>query len=520
VTNTRETAPERVSFLHAAFWCDERRIPVLSWRDNAEHAAERSATRALRSSAMSSTERSFASQITSSGMAMSARQAVGALLSIGGTLIVTRIIGPGTYGMFASALAIQSYVGSLANSGLEVSLLRSSSSDHEGQDRQGLSLVLVMSVIGAALCLGGLPLLSKWIDAPGIRGAGMLIFSSLPLTVIWIVPRARLSRRMAFGRIAVVELLSQAVGVGVALSLAWSGAGIWAPTLGWFCQSLLLTVCFFYSAGPRPSSTWDAFVARDLLRNAWSFSASSLIWQSKSLINPLVVGHYLGPENVGYVALCARLIEVLSFVRNATWHMMIVTFSRIRGDTERLSTYISKATELQVLALAPCLVGFAVIGPFAFPALMGPDWQPVIPLFPYLAGGAIATSLAAPWTAALYALGADARVLGVRLVQVATVGMMSWILVPRFGLIGYGYGELTVIVTIVLIAAMIRAFVITRRVHVVGSWALAAIIAVFWRQVGATAFVAPLLALLVPGSISAIREHLGSLRPSLFTGHK
>jgi O-antigen/teichoic acid export membrane protein len=228
----------------------------------------------------------FSRQIASSGIAMSTRQALGTLLSITGTLIVTRIVGPETYGLFASATAIQSYVGSLANSGVEVSLLRTHSEAADRRDAQGLLLVLGLSVTGALICLALLPWLSAWINAPRITGPAVLVFSALPLTVAWIVPRARLSRDMSFSRIAIIELVAQAGGVLLALTLAVLGAGLWAPTLGWFAQHLLLTALFFAAARPRLPIARDSVALRGLLRDSWSFAASSWIWQSKSLINP------------------------------------------------------------------------------------------------------------------------------------------------------------------------------------------------------------------------------------------
>lgn len=58
------------------------------------------------------------------GLLFSIREAVGIALSIIGLLVVTRLLGPASYGSYATAFGIHQFVLSLGQVGIEVYLIR------------------------------------------------------------------------------------------------------------------------------------------------------------------------------------------------------------------------------------------------------------------------------------------------------------------------------------------------------------------------------------------------------------
>jgi O-antigen/teichoic acid export membrane protein len=195
-------------------------------------------------------------------------------------------------------------------------------------------------------------------------------------------------------------------------------------------------------------------------------------------------------------------------VRNATWHMLITSFAKLRGETERIQSYIAKASELQVLALAPLLVAFALLGPSLFPSVMGDKWTPVVRLFPFLAAGALASSLVTPTAAAMYACGADLVVFWIRLLQVVIVAITTWIVIPRIGLEGYGLGEATVLASALLFPLLSKRAIGTTRGNVAWIWLGASVVVIFWQRLGPWVGLAPALALLYPRSRQALSAHI------------
>jgi len=60
----------------------------------------------------------------SGGAILVLRQAIGTLLGLAGVLLVTRVIGPAKYGVYAAAIGIVMFLGAMATWGIDVFLLR------------------------------------------------------------------------------------------------------------------------------------------------------------------------------------------------------------------------------------------------------------------------------------------------------------------------------------------------------------------------------------------------------------
>jgi PST family polysaccharide transporter len=178
-----------------------------------------------------------------------------------------------------------------------------------------------------------------------------------------------------------------------------------------------------------------------MVRYGLSFAASNWVWRLRTLANPLVVGHFLGPEGVGYVALAVRLVEVLSFVKKATWQLSVAAFARMQGDVPRLSRALREAMGMQMLGLGPFFVGFLLVCPWLVPLLYGEQWAPVVTVLPFIALGYMANAVFNMHSAVLYVLKRNRDVASFSAVHVALFFGAAVLLVDGVGLIGYGLAE-------------------------------------------------------------------------------
>src|SRR5258708_13987092 len=77
----------------------------------------------------------------SGGAVLVVRQAIGTLLSLTGVLLVTRVIGPAKYGVYAAAIRIVLFFSVMAVLGLDVFLLRRPSQPTKEEFHQGFTLL-------------------------------------------------------------------------------------------------------------------------------------------------------------------------------------------------------------------------------------------------------------------------------------------------------------------------------------------------------------------------------------------
>src|SRR5271167_2437137 len=75
------------------------------------------------------------------------RQAAGIVLSLVGVLLVTRIIGPHQYGIYATAVGIVLFLSNLGTWGLDVYLLRKSEEPTTEEFNQVFTLLALIAVV-------------------------------------------------------------------------------------------------------------------------------------------------------------------------------------------------------------------------------------------------------------------------------------------------------------------------------------------------------------------------------------
>jgi O-antigen/teichoic acid export membrane protein len=385
---------------------------------------------------------SLRTKVMRGGVFLAIRQGLGMIIGLGGVLLLTRTIGPTNYGIYSAAFGMFWYLQILCQLGIEVFIVR-----QEGEDRpeiydQAFTLLLLLSLGGVIISQLAMPMLQSWLGLPGFEPVARSMFLSLPLILVLQVPLAKLERQLDYRRVASVELANQFLFYLVALTLAFQGKGVWAPLIAWWCQQVQATLLFFWFSGYRPQLCWNRLLVKQMLTYSIGYSASSWVWQARSLVNPLLIGRFAGAEAVAYVALAIRLVDVLSFVRGATWRIAIAALAQFQSDKRRLVNAVTEGMGLQILALGPLLVLFAIVSPWLIPLLFGAKWLPVVALFPPIALGSLTNALFNMHCSTLYVLKRNWDVTIFHIVHIALFAGSTALLLPHVGMAAYGYGEM------------------------------------------------------------------------------
>jgi PST family polysaccharide transporter len=154
------------------------------------------------------------------GFYLTLRPGLGIIVSAVGLVLLTRTIGPEAYGLFAAALGIHSYLASLSSWGVNIFLIR-----HEGEPQpqdyhQAFSLLLLLGLVGVGAALLLLPAMEHWARLEGFGPVAVTLFAVVPMTLLSMVPGARLERTLDYRSISAIELSGQIFAYVVALPLA------------------------------------------------------------------------------------------------------------------------------------------------------------------------------------------------------------------------------------------------------------------------------------------------------------
>ncbi|MBD2105042.1 oligosaccharide flippase family protein [Leptolyngbya sp. FACHB-261] len=455
---------------------------------------------------------SLRTQVLRGGTYLAVRQGLGMGLSLVGVVFLTRTIGPEAYGLYATTYSLYNYLYTLSQWGISICLIRREGEAQRQDYDQAFTLLLLLGVVAGLVALLALPWLAWWVRLEGFRPLALAMICGLPLNLLTLVPLARLERELDYRQVALIELAGQATSYAVAIPLAFQGWGAWSLIGGWWVQQLLSCLLLYRAAKYRPAFYWNLDLAREMVSYGLGYSASMWIWQLRSLVNPLVVGRFAGAEAVGYVALAIRWVEVLSFVRNATWRISLATLARLQGDRQRLAAAITEGMRLQVLALGPFLLGFALVSPWLLPVVFGETWLPVLTVYPFIALSYLVNTVFNLHSSALYVLRHNWQVTIFHAVHIALFVGAAILLVPRLGPVGYGWAEVVTLLSYIVIHIYTVRAVGWPDYGIAVAWVGGFALALFWRDLGWGAGVGLLAIALWPQTWRVLGGYMQSLR--------
>lgn len=440
-------------------------------------------------------------KVLQGGLYLVIRQGMGMVISLVGVLVITRAIGPEQYGLYASAFGLFYYLQNVSQLGIAVYLVRME--ERETEDiyyHQGFTLLLLIGLLGIGLSILALPLLAGWIGLKGFSSISQMLFISLPIVLLGQIPLAKMERQLAYKEVAWIELMGQIGYFLVSLPIAFSGGGAWSLVAGWWLQQATLLIMFFWVSRYKPRLCWQPKLIRQILGYSIGYSASFWVWQLRSLINPLIVGRFLGAEAVAYVALASRMVDLLGFVKSATYRLSIATLAKLQGDRVRLAKAITDGMSLQVLALIPFLVITGWLGIWFFPILFGIKWLPTMQIYPFIAASLLANALFNMHSSALYALSRNWEIAIFHIVHIALFGITSWVLIPNLGIVGYGWAEIATIASYLLIHVFLVRDIKSPNYQFAGLLAITSGLALFPYQLGWWAVLPLFVVLLLPNT--------------------
>ncbi len=452
-------------------------------------------------------------QVLKGGAFMMGRQVVMTSMSIIGVLIVTRVLGPQRYGAYAAALGIVQFLMGLGQMGVEVYLIRTP----EGLERRVYHVASTLLLAIGLSCVGGVELvadpLDRWMNVSGFEPMLRVLIVALPLQAMGIAASAQLEKALDFRRVAMIEAGAQLCYYVLVVPLVLlTPIGSWALVAGWCFQQSVACLGFHVAARYWPRLAWDRAIMRRIVGYTLGYSAAAWLYQLRSLVNPLIVGHFLGNEGVGIVGVGIRLVEMLSLFKTIAWRLSVAALSRVQDSNAKLAEAMTQGMQLQMLAIAPGLLAFSWFGAYLLPLVFGARWLPVMTIYPFLALSYLTNAQFNVHSSVLYV---RRRNWDVAMFHIAHVGLFAagaWFAVQRLGLVGYGWGEVAGIGGYLVLHWCVARAVGAPSYRLSLVWWTGVTLGLFWQSLGRWAIAAPFVALMLPHSLRQLRSYTALIR--------
>jgi PST family polysaccharide transporter len=399
-------------------------------------------------------EASPASKIDANALRSKARRGIVALVAqtifmrggmFAAGILLARLLDPADFGLFTIVQTALAFFTFLGDCGVGGALVRQK---HE-PTKEELSTVFyfqiaVASVIVAAVWVVSSRLHLIWPDFPDravwiIRALAVDVL----LTVLRVIPSILLERRLAYGRIAILEAIVRISFMATALGGAALGLHTWALAIGVLVQGSVSVIGAQLLQPFWPSLTYDGAKLKPILKFGLTYQAKNVIGFVNGMVTPLYGGHALGAQRLGYV----------NFARDKAWDPLTLVeiigrvnfplYARLQGDPKLFSETLGRSIQICGMATMATVGFFLGMGPSFIHIVYGEKWLPALPMF-YAFAIAISFGFLSPIVGA--ALDASGRP-GVLARLAIGWTLLNWVAVfiatPRWGMMGFTIGFCT-----------------------------------------------------------------------------
>lgn len=303
-------------------------------------------------------------------------------LRLGSNLILTRLLFPEAFGLMALVGLVTLGLMLFSDVGISPSIAQSKRGDDPDFLNTAWSIQVLrgfcLFVIACALALP----LAGFYDAPEL--ATYLPIAALALVITGFNPTRieTAQRHLLMGRLTVLDLAAQVIGIVVMILLAWWLQSVLALVVGGVVTPLAkLVLTSVFLPGPSNRFRWEPAAVRELVGfGKWIF-LSTAFWFFASQGDRAVLGKFLSLDSLGIYNIAFFLgAFALQLGSSVTGKVMIPVYRDAKHETRKIAKLrfgLSGVTLILLIVMA-----------FAGPWLVGVLYDPR-----YAQGGAIVTLL-------------------------------------------------------------------------------------------------------------------------------
>ncbi len=413
-----------------------------------------------------------ASRTVSSSMLNLMSQGTTLILGFLRSVLLARLLLPQDYGIVALSAFLVNMVGSIASFGLNAALIQRKSVDAE-QDAISTHFVLRMSLIilSFLLTLLCVPLLRHFYP-----GRPLLVPLVLTLSGTAVIgassstPIVLLSRRLAFRRLAVLDVASSATMLAVSSALARSGWGPWSLVIGEQLTGTLVTWfgVWFYHPPWRLRLRLNSVIARQYLRFGWPVVLNSQMTYLLDQFDDFWTASVLGSTPAGFYS---KAYEFARYPRRIIavpfQNVFFSAYARLQSDRLRLSKAYYRLNSVLIRMGFLLSLVLVVSAPELVELLLTAKWLPMVGVFRLMIPYALLDPLIVNAGNLSVAVGHPQVLTRVKILQLA-------IFIPLVILLGtlYSIEGVAVAADLMLLSGIVVIFHQVRRFVDFSSWRL------------------------------------------------
>lgn len=284
----------------------------------------------------------------------------GKLMVFISTVVLARLLTKDDFGLVAYAVTIITFLEGVSDLGVAAAVI------YFPEDKTRISTAFWINQITAALffCLTWFlaPMIAEYFRDERVISVTRTLALTFPFLALGYTHESVLLKKLSFKQGFIPSFLKSLTKGLASIGLAFAGFGAWSLIWGQLAGTLISSITYWIVSPWRPSFIFNIGMAFELIKYGTSFITGELIAIVLLNLDYLLVGRYLGGEQLGIYTLAFRMPDllILEFARTLS-NVLFPIYSQMREKTGDMSRAFFLATRYISLLTIPMGLGLAVV---------------------------------------------------------------------------------------------------------------------------------------------------------------
>ena len=291
---------------------------------------------------------------------------------------LARFLFPSDFGLFAMAFILIGFLNIFIGLGIGSAIIFKK----DDVDKMLNAAFIISPIVGVFFFIISFlssDFVASFFNEPILSSLIKLLSLSFIIDSFLIVPHSLLSKKMYFKRRSISDTLPVVIYGIIALSLAYSGYGVWSLIFSHIIQHIVWVSLLWAFCPWRPAFSFDWKIVKEILHfGKYVFSTSFLAFLINYIDNA-IIGKKLGDEQLGYYSFA---FNIVSMPVTAFTHLVSGVFhpvySRLQDNKEKLKEVYLHSLKLIVIVIAPISGGIFVTADYFTLIVLGQKWSQMI----------------------------------------------------------------------------------------------------------------------------------------------
>jgi O-antigen/teichoic acid export membrane protein len=304
------------------------------------------------------------------------------LASMASAVILARLLDPQDFGLVALAMTAISLLQSLTGLGLGAGVIQRLDCDQQDYDVAWTYERVLRNMLLFAVMYFTAPWVAQFYRESGLTAViRVLAINQLFLGTMNIGAYALMVKELNFRKDFYLNLSGRLAYLITVIPLAFLWRNVWALVVGTLATGAVRLLMSYYLHPFRPRLNFDLRRARKLFAFGGWLVGVQFVKTVHGIIDRAILGRLLGATELGYYQTGTRFGgEVPAEVKTVVSKVMFPVYSLIRHDHQRVANGFRQVLSLVLFLSLPTSTGLMLTADYFVLLVLGPKWQPAIPL--------------------------------------------------------------------------------------------------------------------------------------------